>query len=57
MTDTDDGYCSGREDEIHCYHWWDGYPCCNCDAPGSPTCRSCGEPSCAHDVNCSADEI
>ena len=25
--------CIGREDGIHCDHWWDGEACCNCKAP------------------------
>lgn len=32
--DDDGGECPGREDGIHCEHWWDGdAPCCTCKAP------------------------
>lgn len=30
------GYCPKRDDELHCSHWWDAEPCCDCyyDGPG-----------------------
>jgi hypothetical protein len=33
-TDRETGYCSSREDETHCNHWWDGEACCNCGSLG-----------------------
>ena len=33
--DPEQGYCSEREDEKHCEHWWDGAGnvCCACGQP------------------------
>jgi hypothetical protein len=39
MSETEDlkaiaeGYCPMREDKVHCAHWWDNGPCCNCGSP------------------------
>jgi hypothetical protein len=48
----DDEACPKREDGIHCEHWEDGAPCCDCGAPADPqTCTTCGAADCIdHDA-------
>lgn len=29
----EDEFCLGDSRGIHCECWWDGGPCCDCDAP------------------------
>lgn len=32
--DDEETPCPKREDEIHCVHWWEGEPCCDCGDNG-----------------------